>query len=51
MVNLEEQVKLLIELQALDTQILRREKDLVEMPASLAGFYHVDEEPRECIRV
>ena len=32
MVNLEEQVKLLVELQDLDTQILKHEKDLEEMP-------------------
>ena len=35
MVNLEEQVKLLVELQGLDTQILRREKDLVDIPENL----------------
>jgi predicted nucleic acid-binding Zn-ribbon protein len=35
MVNLEEQIKLLVELQGLDTQILRREKDLFEMPEDL----------------
>jgi predicted nucleic acid-binding Zn-ribbon protein len=35
MVNLEEQLKLLVELQALDTQILRHEKDLADMPESL----------------
>ena len=35
MENLEEQVKLLVELQALDTQILKHERDLVEMPENL----------------
>lgn len=35
MVNLEEQVKLLVELQGLDTQIFRREKDLSDMPENL----------------
>ena len=35
MVNLEEQVKLLVELQGLDTQIFRREKDLLDMPENL----------------
>jgi len=35
MENLEEQVKLLVELQALDTQIFKREKDLVDMPENL----------------
>ena len=35
MTNLEEQVKLLVELQALDTQILKHEKDLTDMPENL----------------
>lgn len=35
MVNLEEQVKVLVELQGLDTQIFRREKDLSDMPENL----------------
>ena len=35
MVNLEEQVKLLIELQGLDTQIFKREKELLDMPENL----------------
>ena len=35
MVNLEEQVKLLVELQGLDTQIFRRDRDLFEMPENL----------------
>ena len=35
MVNLEEQVKLLVELQGLDTQIFKREKELLDMPENL----------------
>ncbi|MDP3790586.1 MAG: C4-type zinc ribbon domain-containing protein [Candidatus Omnitrophota bacterium] len=35
MINLEEQIKLLVELQGLDTQIFRREKDLFDMPENL----------------
>lgn len=35
MVNIEDQVKLLIELQGFDTQILRREKDLLDMPENI----------------
>jgi predicted nucleic acid-binding Zn-ribbon protein len=36
MVNLEEQVKLLVELQDLDTQIFKRERDLLDMPENLS---------------
>ena len=35
MVNLEEQVKLLVELQGLDTQIFKHERDLEDMPENL----------------
>lgn len=35
MINLEEQIKLLVELQGLDTQIFKHEKDLLDMPENL----------------
>jgi predicted nucleic acid-binding Zn-ribbon protein len=50
MVNLEEQLKLLVELQVLDTQILRIERDLESMPQELKKMDDAFEEKKSNLK-
>jgi predicted nucleic acid-binding Zn-ribbon protein len=50
MVNLEEQLKLLVELQGLDTQILRIERDLESIPQELKKMDDAFEEKKSALK-
>jgi uncharacterized protein len=50
MINLEEQLKLLVELQGLDTQILRIERDLESMPQELKKMDDAFEEKKSGLK-
>jgi len=50
MENLEEQLKLLVELQGVDTQILRIERDLESIPRELKKMDDAFEEKKSCLK-